>query len=72
MTNTEIQNNWHKDPNNWKYLFFYFNAQDARIIVPKKAQWMGITFNYAHKMSWVWTAFLLVVVGIFIYVLPNL
>jgi len=45
----EDYNNWHKDPNNWKWGLFYYNKEDDRILVPKKAEWMGITVNFANK-----------------------
>ena len=51
----EDYNNWHKDPNNWKWKgFFYYNKQDDRIFVPKKAEWMGMTINFGNKNAkWV-------------------
>lgn len=57
----EDYDNWHKDPNNWKWKgLFYYNKQDDRIFVPKKAEWMGITINFANKKSkWVFIIALL-------------
>ncbi|AOW08104.1 DUF5808 domain-containing protein [Flavobacterium gilvum] len=46
----EEYNNWHKDPDNWKWCgLIYYNKADDRIFVPKKAEWMGITINFANK-----------------------
>ena len=45
----EDYDNWHNDPNNWVWGIFYYNKQDDRILVPKKAEWMGITINFANK-----------------------
>ena len=48
----EDYNNWSKDPNNWKYGgLLYYNKNDDRILVPKKTEWMGITFNFANPKS---------------------
>ena len=59
------------DSENWKFIFFYYNPQDARMFVPKRVQWMGTTFNYAHKMSWVWTAVLFIIIGLMLFFLPS-
>lgn len=59
------------DSKNWKYLFFYFNPNDPRIMVPKKIEWMGTTFNYAHKISWIYTFLIFLIIGMLIYFLPS-
>lgn len=41
-----------KDSNNWIWGFFYFNKEDKRLFVPKKIEWMGMTFNFANK-NWI-------------------
>lgn len=41
----------HKDPKNWKGLF-YVNRKDPRIVVPKRVQGLGWTFNLAHPLAW--------------------
>ncbi len=43
---------WHNDPNNWKLGLFYFNKEDNRLLVDKKPDWMGTTFNFAHRKSY--------------------
>ncbi len=43
---------WHNDPNNWKLGLFYFNKEDSRIMVSKKPEWMGITFNFANPKAY--------------------
>lgn len=47
----ETLENWSKDPKNWKWGILYYNPEDNRIIVPKKIQWMGVTFNFANKKT---------------------
>jgi uncharacterized membrane protein len=42
---------WTKDPNNWKWGFFYYNKEDKRIMPPKKNPAMGWTINFANKRS---------------------
>lgn len=43
----------------WRCWIFYVNADDDRIIVPKRTKWMGWTFNFAHTQSYLLTAGLL-------------
>ena len=43
----------------WRFWIFYVNAEDPRVLVPKRQQWMGWTFNFAHAESYVVTAGLL-------------
>lgn len=65
------QVNWQKDPNNWKYIFFYYNPEVSRLMVSKKSEWAGITFNYANKMAWVWTVVIFLLISLLIYFLPS-
>ena len=52
MNPTHAQkDNWHRDPNNWKFGMFYYNPEDKRILVPKKIKWMGWTVNFANPKS---------------------
>jgi uncharacterized membrane protein len=49
------QNEYHRmrnNPDNYKWGIFYFNPQDPRFIVPKRIQYMGWTFNFAHPLSY--------------------
>ena len=57
---------WQKDPNNWILGLFYFNKKDKRIIVQKRISIFGTTFNFANPISWLLTAFLIVLVIFFI------
>lgn len=50
-----------KNPEHYKWGIFYFNPGDNRIIVPKRAQWMGWTLNFANLWSYV-------IIGAFIIV----
>jgi uncharacterized membrane protein len=46
-------NRLEKNPEHYKWGIFYFNPEDTRIIVPKRAQWMGWTLNFANLWSYV-------------------
>lgn len=61
----EKQDQWSKDPNNWKFGCFYFNPEDKRIFPPKRISWMGWTVNFANPKSIV--AFL-IMIGFFIFI----
>lgn len=47
----ETLEKWHKDPNNWKWGYFYYNKEDKRLLPPKRQEWMGLTINFANKKS---------------------
>ena len=47
----EDYDNWHKDPNNWFWGYFYYNPKDKRIFPPKRIKWMGYTVNFANPYS---------------------
>lgn len=47
----EILENWHNDPNNWKWGIFYFNKADKRIFPPKRTKYFGWTVNFANPIS---------------------
>lgn len=47
----EITDKKHKDPDNWKGIF-YFNPKDSRIIVPKITPSTGWTFNFASHYAY--------------------
>jgi uncharacterized membrane protein len=55
----ETLEKWRKDPNNWKYGFFYFNPEDKRILPPKRTPWMGWTVNFANTNSILFFIFLI-------------
>lgn len=40
------------DPGNYKWGIFYYHTRDTRIIVPKRARYMGWTFNFAHPATY--------------------
>ena len=52
-------NRWKNDPNNWKWGIFYYNPEDKRLLVLKRHEWMGMTFNFAHPMAPLVTGLLL-------------
>ncbi|MBF4517561.1 hypothetical protein IRZ71_14450 [Flavobacterium sp. ANB] len=47
----EDYDNWHKDPNNWYLLCFYYNPKDKRLFPPKRIPSMGNTINFANPFS---------------------
>lgn len=47
----ETLEKWHKDPNNWKLGFLYYNKQDKRLLPPKRIEWTGWTVNFANPKS---------------------
>ena len=47
----ETLEKWRKDPNNWKWGFFYYNKEDQRLLPPKRIEWMGWTVNFANPNS---------------------
>jgi uncharacterized membrane protein len=51
--NPDNFNRMENDPANYKWGIFYFNPQDTRIFVLKRAKWMGWTLNFANLWSYV-------------------
>ena len=47
----ETLDNWHKDPNNLKWRWLYYNKEDKRIFPPKRNKIMGWTVNFANPIS---------------------
>ena len=47
----ELLEEWHKNPNNWKFGVFYFNKDDKRIFPPKRNKYFGWTVNFANSTS---------------------
>jgi len=48
----EQQDQWHNDPKNWKWGFFYCNPEDKRLFVDKRNPNFGATVNFAHPKSY--------------------
>jgi uncharacterized membrane protein len=63
----EMLDNWHKDPNNWKWGIFYFNKSDNRIFPPKRNKYMGWTVNFANPIS----IFAIITLVAIIYFIAN-
>ena len=42
---------WHDDPDNWKWGIFYYNEKDPRVWVPKRIAVFGWTLNFAQSES---------------------
>lgn len=45
-----VQNPENKSKRKW--LFFYYDANDPRLFVPKQRRMMGWTLNFGNKVSW--------------------
>ena len=58
----EILDNMHKDPGNWRGVF-YFNRKDPRLTVPKITS-TGWTFNFASP--WAYLLIILIVLIIIV------
>ena len=41
------------NPEYYKWGIFYYNPMDTRIILPKRAPWMGWTLNFANLWSYI-------------------
>ena len=53
---------WHSDPSNWKLGIFYFNAEDPRILPPKRIKQLGWTLNFGRWQAWI------IIISLFIIV----
>jgi uncharacterized membrane protein len=60
----EMLENWHNDPNNWKWGWIYYNKADKRIFPPKRNKYMGWTVNVANPISILAIVVLFVVVSV--------
>jgi uncharacterized membrane protein len=47
----ELNDKMHDDSSNWRWGIFYYNKNDARVIVRKRVQVMGWTLNFANPYS---------------------
>ena len=63
----ETLENWHRDPNNWKWGVFYYNTEDPRLMPPKRIPAMGYTVNFGNKKSVLFFIMLIVVPSAIIY-----
>ena len=49
----------------WKFLFFYYNPDDHRLLVPKRWTGRPFTLNFARPSAWIVLASLLVFIIVF-------
>jgi len=49
--NKETLDQWHNDPSNWVWGFFYYNQADKRLLPPKRIRQMGWTVNFGNPAS---------------------
>ncbi|MFJ9814349.1 DUF5808 domain-containing protein [Streptomyces sp. NPDC101151] len=55
-----------RDERRYVFGIFCFDRDDPALLVPRRHGW-GTTLNYGHPMAWVWTAAVLAVVGLIIW-----
>jgi uncharacterized membrane protein len=58
--NREMLSLMHKDPENWRFIFFYFNRKDSRLIVPKRYPYLGWTLNFANMWAYLFLASIII------------
>ena len=51
LVTQETKNEWHRDPNQWRFGIFYYNPLDNRIFAPKRIKSLGWTINFANRRS---------------------
>jgi len=66
--NQEDFDNWHNDPNNWKWGIFYFNKEDKRLFPRKRNRYFGWTINFANPVS---ILAIIVLVILMVLILPK-
>lgn len=64
----EDYENWHNDPDNWKWGIFYFNKEDKRLFPPKRDKLFGWTINFANPVS---ILVFIVLIVLMILILPK-
>ncbi|MCZ4243946.1 DUF5808 domain-containing protein [Pedobacter punctiformis] len=57
----------HDHPGNWKWGIFYFNKKDSRLIVSKQIPMLGWTFNFAHPISFVVLALMIIIPVLWVF-----
>jgi len=50
-----------KNPQHWKFLIFYFNRAEPKLLVPKRTG-LPFTINFARPAAWAITAIILAIV----------
>lgn len=50
------------DPDNYRMVFFYFNSEDSRVLVPRRFRNSGWTFNFANPYTY------LILIGIILFI----
>ena len=51
-----------KISNPWKWVLFYYDPADPRVMVPKRIPIFGWTINFGQKISWLIIAPILVII----------
>jgi uncharacterized membrane protein len=61
-----VPSNRDTDPRHWKLLFFYYNPDNPRLLVPQR--WTGnpFTVNFARPSAWIVAAMLLVLIVVLV------
>jgi len=69
--NKETKDQWHSNPNNWKWGIFYFNKEDKRLLPPKRFKSMGWTVNFANPYSILFMIALIIAIGVIGFVTKH-
>ena len=67
----ESEESGHKDLQNWKLGFFYFNKKDNRIFVDKPNPNYGTTLNFAHPKAYLILMLAFVFFGFIFYMITK-
>ena len=67
----EIIEKCEKDANNWKLKLFYFNPEDTRVFVPKRAKSMGITLNFANPKAYLCILLMISFFGFILFMIEK-
>ncbi|MGV3697970.1 DUF5808 domain-containing protein [Flavobacterium sp.] len=68
----ELEENWRKDPKNWKLGgLFYCNKEDKRLLVDKPNPNYGTTLNFAHRKSYIFMLMIFLFFGFIIFMVTK-
>ena len=62
---------WKNNKSYWIWGFFYFNREDSRVILPKRNENMGTTFNFARPQPYFWLLAMFSFWGFVVYMIVK-
>jgi uncharacterized membrane protein len=71
MTEQEHEDQMHKDPNNWKWHWFYYNPNDKRLFLPKRDPSFGITINFANQKAYLVFLVIFLFLGLVVFLVSS-